>query len=1160
VLRKIAFEDPQSPRKANRHIPIELETIVMKSIAKNPDDRYQTAHELAADLRHFQNDEPIEARPATPVQRTVKWLRNHPATVISGSSIAIALLIAAVSLSFVLAAQVKQKGQEVVEERARGDALAESLDKSEGLRLAALAALELPNDPEVAVQLGIRAFEQYPSLEANNVLLQALDDNHHLNSLAVHSKGVGSVEFGENGSTLLVTPPRTAFRTSSRLSAAIWKDVDKPRQATLRTTFELDPLPVGFKSILKATSAAFLPSGGRVITANSAGTLASANGVPEKARHRRQNLLTGAPIIWDELNEIEPKELAGAYLFHADRSAFNARGDLVVSPANGNTAKVFDVLSGRSIATLTGHERRIVFAAFAPTENSIITASEDNTLRIWQKGEGDKGWSHVTIDFREEAERPRGRYAGAFVLRAAFSPDSSKLVISTDDNRLQIWEISDKPRKVDDWAGHRGYFVGDDVVFERGDETFVWRESDPAAAPMAFAGTGAVVSRDREVIVTLDGTRANISHFRSGELIGQLKGHRDDITSLAISPNSQLIATGSKDGTARVWHVLPGNRRAEYDVLVPGERRTAMATSDDSQLVAVSAEAEFVTSIWDSEENRVIGVVPGKRNCPVRAANRFVTLAGNRVTVYSPQTAEEVASSIQVDSTPRLAMASPDGELVAIADEQGALDLWDVSANERVRLREEGDIVVAMDFHPTLPQFTTIAGKSVRVWNTETKELQRQFDFSGICGTVTYGRTGKWLAATLQAGAVTVWSVPDWQVKRRFESENALDDAVISHDETAVFGFHRSQDSTVYCWSVETGEVIGKLDSIKGSKTVRASPNRMEVAISSAQGVQFWNPENGELRPVTQAPTDLCRYDATGGRLITSRSTTLRQPPAFAAKDLQSPLVEIWDAGDGERQDEIGSVEGPLQSVGVLADRLLLTEYRYGVKVFDIATGEQHSLIQGHGAPLSAIGFRLGGDDEAALATASWDTNAAIWNLKDGRRVVLFDKHQSAIVAGALSSETGMLATADNLGVVRRPRRDQKMRRKLSPRTAWPAMDGTIRTLLLEILRRPLKMQSADCCRKLQPLVASRLEHSSSTNVPTDIGFARRKSAVFRPMAEHFATCKLWESVIRVKPLKRRWRPLSRASFCRATPREGRPIPAANRPAARRESCRSQRL
>src|SRR5262249_4984806 len=84
------------PRRLDRSIPAELETIVLKAMEKNPASRYATAGELTDDLQRFLKDEPIRARRPTPLQRARKWGRRHPALVASG---AVALAVAVVALS-----------------------------------------------------------------------------------------------------------------------------------------------------------------------------------------------------------------------------------------------------------------------------------------------------------------------------------------------------------------------------------------------------------------------------------------------------------------------------------------------------------------------------------------------------------------------------------------------------------------------------------------------------------------------------------------------------------------------------------------------------------------------------------------------------------------------------------------------------------------------------------------------------------------------------------------------------------------------------------------------------------------------------------------------------------------------------------------------------
>ncbi len=81
LLHQILNEDPRPLRKLDLAIPVELETIVLKSLAKAPSERYATAGEMAADLRRFLDEIPIRARRPQLVDRLRKWMRRHPSVI-----------------------------------------------------------------------------------------------------------------------------------------------------------------------------------------------------------------------------------------------------------------------------------------------------------------------------------------------------------------------------------------------------------------------------------------------------------------------------------------------------------------------------------------------------------------------------------------------------------------------------------------------------------------------------------------------------------------------------------------------------------------------------------------------------------------------------------------------------------------------------------------------------------------------------------------------------------------------------------------------------------------------------------------------------------------------------------------------------------------------
>jgi serine/threonine protein kinase len=79
LIERVTHEDPPWPRKVDRSIPRDLETIVLKAIAKEPDRRYQTTAELAEDLGRFLAGEPLRARRIGVWERGVKWVKRRPA-------------------------------------------------------------------------------------------------------------------------------------------------------------------------------------------------------------------------------------------------------------------------------------------------------------------------------------------------------------------------------------------------------------------------------------------------------------------------------------------------------------------------------------------------------------------------------------------------------------------------------------------------------------------------------------------------------------------------------------------------------------------------------------------------------------------------------------------------------------------------------------------------------------------------------------------------------------------------------------------------------------------------------------------------------------------------------------------------------------------------
>src|SRR5439155_26565378 len=78
LIKKILHDEPSPPRKLNPAVPRDLETIVLKAIAREPGQRYQSASELAEDLKRFVEDRPNLARRGSRRERLWRWYRRNP--------------------------------------------------------------------------------------------------------------------------------------------------------------------------------------------------------------------------------------------------------------------------------------------------------------------------------------------------------------------------------------------------------------------------------------------------------------------------------------------------------------------------------------------------------------------------------------------------------------------------------------------------------------------------------------------------------------------------------------------------------------------------------------------------------------------------------------------------------------------------------------------------------------------------------------------------------------------------------------------------------------------------------------------------------------------------------------------------------------------------
>jgi serine/threonine protein kinase len=130
LIQHVIEREPRRLRSLDPRIPADLETIVLKAMAKDPLDRYTNAAELAADLRRFIADQPIRARQPTPFARAVRWSRRRPRMLLNAIG-TLGFLLLVVSAAFFAVADEKGKTKTSLDQKSA------ALQKSEvSLRIA----------------------------------------------------------------------------------------------------------------------------------------------------------------------------------------------------------------------------------------------------------------------------------------------------------------------------------------------------------------------------------------------------------------------------------------------------------------------------------------------------------------------------------------------------------------------------------------------------------------------------------------------------------------------------------------------------------------------------------------------------------------------------------------------------------------------------------------------------------------------------------------------------------------------------------------------------------------------------------------------------------------------------------------------------------------
>jgi WD40 repeat protein/serine/threonine protein kinase len=1017
LIEQVRQHEPVRPRAVDARVPRDLETIVLKAIAKGPERRYQSADELADDLWRFINDEPIHARREPLPERLRRWARHNPAV----ASLTAALLLVLVGGLIGVTWQwqraegardlAAKRADDEVEARRRAESaqkaeaeakanVEKALRRAEGLRLIAQSAT-LSSDPALALHLAIEGAERAPGVLANNALLAALDTCREERTLRGHESEIVGAEFTPDRQRVL-----TVSRSSPLAPVRVW-DV-----GTGKAAVELVPFAYHNKS------AFFSPDGQRIATLYEGYTeLYLRTGTLERYTDEVVRL-------WDART--------GKHLFvlkgHKDyvvSAAFSPDGRRLVTASWDRTARIWDVATGKELRVLRGATSALVGATFSPDGRRVLAISSGRGRSRHGAGGGGQFGGKWKLELDPERPRPYdakelsgwGTSDGSFYGSGANDPVLARIWDAATGQELANLKHA-SVRLFPRFEPAFGSFSPDGRHVLIGDQKMVifWDHAEPYkhVAPLGAKGDkmiAASFSPNGRRVLTVSPKAARLWDFPTGHPIALLRGHTRALVSARFSPDGRLVVTASADKTARIWDGVSGDAVA---VLKGHEQRLSSAAfSRDSQRI-LTASADKTVRVWRVWPDRQHAFQLRGHTGPVTSiafrpdGRRVVTASEDRTArIWDVVTRKEVAvlkghgglgrSPVRdkVLGAVAVAVFSPDGRRVLTAGDELRARVRNTFLGRTVRERD-------LAFTPG------------RLWDGESrKELlglrwapEKSRDLAGFQGL---GYESGLSFAQFSADGKRVLTVESGRVSAgTFRASDGLGGNV-----------HRGnakRDRTVRVWGAVTGKEVAAL---KGHEDLIVSavfsPDGRRVLTASrlagvGNAVRLWDATTGKAL-FTWKQEPVCPY-------------ALFSPDGERALAFLPNKVRIWDVRTGT---ELPPFEGPQKRTArpspVTIAATLSPDGRLAVAVagdtacvWDIRTGKSLFLLEGHQRTIHSAQFS---PDGRLVVTASEDETARLWETASGKEVYTLSGHEGPVRCACFSPDGQTVATASADGTAR---------------------------------------------------------------------------------------------------------------------------------------------
>ncbi|MFQ5793681.1 MAG: TIR domain-containing protein [Candidatus Bipolaricaulia bacterium] len=475
--------------------------------------------------------------------------------------------------------------------------------------------------------------------------------------------------------------------------------------------------------------------------------------------------------------------------------------------------------------------------------------------------------------------------------------------------------------------------------------------------------------------------------------------HESWVFAVAFSPDGSQLATGSVDGTARVWEAESGRQIAR---MTHQGGVSAVAFNSDSHWVT-SASWDGTVRVWEAESGHEIARMT--HDGPVVTVTfspdgRWLASGSNDNTaqVWEAETGRQIAR-MPHDGPVRTVVFSPDGRWLASGSRDGTARVWEAeTGRELARMTHNGD-VNAVTFSPS-GQWIASASEdgTARVWEAETGRQIARMPHDGPVLEVAFSPGGQWIASASEDGTTRVWETETGRQVARMTHEGPVSAVAFSPDGQWIAS--ASGDRTARVWETETGRQIARMTHEGLVSAVTFSPDGQWIASASEdRTARVWEATAGRhvVRTMHEGRVSVIAFSPDG---------------RWLASGGDDNTARVWEATAG-RQIARMPHEDPVNAVAFSPDGRWLASGGDDntAHVWEATVGRQIARMP-HEDPVNAVAFS---PDGRWLASASDDGTARVWETESSREIARMT-HKDRVNAVVFSPDGQWIASASRDG------------------------------------------------------------------------------------------------------------------------------------------------